>query len=68
MQMRNNDSLRIGVIGLGVMGARHAQVCHELRGIELVGVADIKPDVVKRMSEQFGVPGFTDYKELLEAG
>jgi UDP-N-acetylglucosamine 3-dehydrogenase len=63
--MKNNNVLRIGVIGLGVMGARHAQVCHELRGIELVGVADIKPEVVKRTSEQFGVPGFTDFQELL---
>jgi UDP-N-acetylglucosamine 3-dehydrogenase len=63
--MKNNNVQRIGVIGLGVMGTRHAQVCHELRGVELVGVADIKPEIVKRTSEQFGVPGFTDYKELL---
>ena len=48
------------------MGLRHAQVCHELGSIELAGVADIKPDVAKRASEQFGVPGFADYRELLE--
>jgi UDP-N-acetylglucosamine 3-dehydrogenase len=64
--MKNNNVFRIGVIGLGVMGARHAQVCHELRGIELVGVSDIKPEALKRVSDQFGVPGFADYKELLE--
>ncbi|MEW5717327.1 MAG: Gfo/Idh/MocA family oxidoreductase [Chloroflexota bacterium] len=64
--MKHNNVIRIGVIGLGVMGMRHAQVCHEMRGVELVGVADIKPDVVARASEQFGVPGFADYKEMLE--
>ena len=58
--------LRMGVIGLGVMGARHAQVCHELRGIELMGVADIKPDVAEHVADQFGVPGYTDYRKMLE--
>ncbi len=58
--------LRLGVIGLGVMGARHAQVCRELRGLELLGVADIKPEVARRVAEQLGVPGYTDYRELLE--
>ena len=58
--------LRVGVIGLGVMGARHAQVCHELRGIELMGVADIKPDVAEHVADQFGVPGYTDYRKMLE--
>src|SRR5512142_2698116 len=58
--------LRVGVIGLGVMGARHAQVCRELRGLELLGVADIKPEVAQRMADQLGLPGYTDYRELLE--
>ncbi len=58
--------LRVGVIGLGVMGARHAQVCRELRGLELLGVADIKPEVARRIADQFDVPGYTDYRELLE--
>jgi predicted dehydrogenase len=58
--------LRVGVIGLGVMGLRHAQVCHELASIELAGVADIKADVAKSAGEQFGAPGFADYRELLE--
>ena len=53
--MNNNTTVKVGVIGLGVMGMRHVQTCDELRGIELVGVADIKPDVAKRVSEQFGV-------------
>lgn len=64
--MDKSKILRVGVIGLGVMGLRHAQVCHELASIELVGVADIKPEVVQRASEQFGVRGFSDYQELLE--
>jgi predicted dehydrogenase len=64
--MKNDKSLKVGVIGLGVMGTRHVQTCHDLRGIELVGVVDIKPDVVKRVSEQFDIPGFDDYSTLIE--
>src|SRR5512135_1810594 len=61
-----DEILRVGVIGLGVMGARHAQVCRELRGLELVGIADIKPETVERLSGKLGVPGYTDYRKLLE--
>jgi predicted dehydrogenase len=34
------DVLRVGVIGVGVMGSNHARVLAGLPGIELVGVAD----------------------------
>ena len=33
-------SLRVGVIGVGVMGSNHARVLAELPGVKLVGVAD----------------------------
>jgi predicted dehydrogenase len=33
-------SLRVGVVGVGVMGSNHARVLAELPGVELVGVAD----------------------------
>lgn len=64
--MKEYPTLRIGVIGLGVMGWRHAQVCHELRGVELAGVADIRAEVVDRAHTEFGASGYTDYRELLE--
>ena len=37
------ESLRIGVIGAGVMGSNHARVLAGLPGIQLVGVADPLP-------------------------
>ena len=33
-------ALRVGVIGVGVMGSNHARVLSTLPGAELVGVAD----------------------------
>ena len=32
--------LRVGVVGVGVMGCNHARVLSEMPGVQLVGVAD----------------------------
>ncbi|WP_457946039.1 Gfo/Idh/MocA family oxidoreductase [Pseudarthrobacter sp. alpha12b] len=38
-------NLRVGLVGLGMMGRHHARVIREVEGIELVGVADGQGDV-----------------------
>lgn len=37
-------TLRIGIIGLGMMGRHHARVAREIQGVELVAVADAMGD------------------------
>lgn len=57
---------RIGIIGCGGMGGRHARGWSELPGVELVAVADINEAPAKDLSEQYSIPAvFTDYKEML---
>jgi predicted dehydrogenase len=63
--MRADKVYSIGVIGLGVFGARHASVCLHHPNFHLVGVADIKEEVVKKYSSEFDVAGFTDNCDLL---
>lgn len=63
--MRSEKIYSIGVIGLGVFGARHASVCLNHPNFRLVGVADVKGELVESYSKEFGVPGFTDYRGLL---
>jgi len=46
------------VVGVGSMGWNHARVCSEL-GV-LVGVCDRDEEAVSKVSEHFGVPGFSD--------
>ena len=36
-------ALRVGVVGLGVMGSNHARVLRDLEGVELVGVVETAP-------------------------
>jgi UDP-N-acetylglucosamine 3-dehydrogenase len=62
------ERLRVGVVGVGVMGSNHARVLAEMAGVELVGVAD--PDRGQRefVSRTLGCPAFADMKELFARG
>ncbi len=66
--MAGNDTLRIGVVGVGVMGSNHARVLSDIPGVELVGVAD--PDRKRRdfVSDTLGCAGFDDVDALLDSG
>jgi predicted dehydrogenase len=60
--------LRVGVVGVGVMGANHARVLAELPGVALVGIAD--PDVRQTdfVSGILGCPVVTEVKQLIDLG
>jgi predicted dehydrogenase len=60
--------LRVGVVGVGIMGSNHARVFADLPGVKLVGVAD--PDSKQRefVSAALGCPAFSDVDLLLAAG
>ena len=66
--MAGNDILRIGVVGVGVMGSNHARVLSDMAGVELAGVAD--PDRKQRdfVSDTLGCAGFADVDALLDSG
>lgn len=56
----------IGVIGTGIMGARHARnVATGIAGARLVAVADPNEAVVRQIGKQLGAHVYTNYKELL---
>ena len=57
--------LRVGVVGVGVMGSNHARVFADLPGVKLVGVAD--PDRKQRdlVTGALGCPAYGDVEALL---
>ncbi|HEY7297862.1 MAG TPA: Gfo/Idh/MocA family oxidoreductase [Xanthobacteraceae bacterium] len=63
-----NGLLRVGVVGVGVMGSNHARVLAELPGIALAGIAD--PDEKQRqfVCEALGCAGYPELDGLLAAG
>ncbi len=60
--------LRVGVVGVGVMGSNHARVLAELPGVEFVGVADPDRLQAHSVAQALGCAEFPDFETLLDAG
>lgn len=59
--------VRIGLVGLGGMGQGHIGYINELSEAKLAAVSDVNAGVTKEISGKYKVPGFTDYRRLLES-
>src|ERR1700681_3068309 len=62
------DPLRLGVVGVGVMGANHARVLADLAEVKLVGIADSDPKQRDLVSEALGCAGHADVEALIAGG
>ena len=60
------DRIRVGVIGTGHLGKHHVRVYHEIPECRLVGIADIDSEVVQSIGDQYSVPAYTNYCDLLD--
>jgi predicted dehydrogenase len=60
--------MRYGIIGCGRIHRNHAQAALALTDIELVGVADVDEKQLGKSTAEWGVPGYTDYRDLVAAG
>ncbi len=58
-------SLKIGVVGLGLMGERHVRVYDKMPLIELYALCDANEARAKEQSERYGTKCFTDLEEML---
>ncbi len=60
--------LRVGVVGVGIMGANHARVFAGLPDVTLVGVADPNSQQRELVTRILGVPAVEDIDDLLGPG
>lgn len=58
------EKLRVGVIGTGLLGTRHARVWDELAETELVAVCDIDAARAQQVAQQFNARAFTNYAKM----
>jgi hypothetical protein len=61
-------ALRVGVVGVGVMGSNHARVFAEIAGVELVGIADPDPSHREFVGRALGCRIYEDVEHLLAVG
>jgi len=60
--------LRVGVVGVGVMGSNHARVLSEMSGVQLVGIVDPERKQRDLVTRAVGCPAFSDMDALLRGG
>ena len=59
------SDIGFGIIGQGV-GYYHAQRATTTEGGHLAAVCDLREDLRRRAAEEFGIPVYEDYREMLE--
>lgn len=59
--------IKIGIAGIGSMGANHCKVLQEMKNIEFVGVYDVDQKRCEEAAEKLSVSAFISYEELLNA-
>ena len=57
-------SIKVAVIGAGMMGKNHMKTYKNLNGVELIGVYDIFPEAAKAAAETFGIRAFSSMEEV----
>src|SRR5260221_13626569 len=61
-------AVRVGVVGVGVMGSNHARVLAEFPGVVLAGVADADRKQAHSVGSTLGCPALGSIEGLLERG
>jgi UDP-N-acetylglucosamine 3-dehydrogenase len=67
-QAGTDGTLRVGVVGVGVMGSNHARVLSEMPGVKLVGIADPDQARCDQVAARLGCAVFKDAEALLQHG
>ena len=58
--------LRVAFIGAGGIAGAHMRQYAEMDDVEMVAMADVLPDGMKKWADQYGIEqSFSDYKEML---
>ena len=64
--LKTDEPLKVGVIGVGAWGKNHARVYHELPEVELVGVCDARERNANFIARKFQTTAYTDPVSFLE--
>jgi predicted dehydrogenase len=60
------ERVRYGIVGVGGMGTGHANTMQRVEECALSAVCDIVPEVAESVGEEFNVPYYTDYHDLID--
>ncbi len=58
------QKIKVGVVGIGHLGIKHARIYKQLPRAELTTISEINPSRLKEATRELAVPGYTDYSKL----
>ena len=58
--------IKVGVVGVGYLGQFHAEKYANMEGVELVGVVDIDPSLVKEVAQRCRTQPFSRHSQLFD--
>ena len=61
-----SSKIKVGVVGVGVLGRYHTKIYSESANAELVGVYDVNPKAAEAVAKEFGTKAFATIRELAE--
>ncbi len=61
-----SNKIKVGVVGVGVLGRYHTKIYSESANAELVGVCDVSPKAAEAVAKEFGTRAFPSMRELAE--
>ncbi len=66
--MKNmNKTIRIGIVGTGIIGKAHLETYSKMPGVELVAACDINTPELNRVADRFKIPHkYVNFRELLK--
>lgn len=59
-----NDTLRVGVVGIGHLGSRHLKIYQDLPGVTVTGICDLEPERLHPLTADGGPEAVRDYRDL----
>jgi len=61
------NNVRIGVIGVGIIGKAHLEEYAQIPDAEVIAVCDINESEARKAADKFGIPHvYSDFRELLK--
>ena len=65
--MSNEQTIKIGVIGVGYLGEFHVQQLKTIPDINVIGISDLNSERGNAISEKHGVPFYKNQDELIKS-
>jgi predicted dehydrogenase len=63
----NMETIKIGIIGVGIIGKQHLDFYSKIPGAEIVAAADINETELRNVAEKYHIPNtYTNFREMLK--